>query len=602
MPNRVAPPSTLDVKALSDLSKAVDSNVALPAFAAELGAKVQVEAGDFRHLAPRATGMEVTIPAAEGKNFGKRIVLFINGALGSCRVRPITGTINGATSFTLAAGYVTYLEMVSNGKGGWATGRAAGYPTAGHGLSFTGDTLNVNLGAGLAFDLNDDIAYVGSGSNVNTTPTAGDLNVVDISALNCGGVLSFQSVTEANIDGFSVPASGDGFWFFLCNRDATTSDFITLIENNGNTTTSIRTPNTRDWRLTKNESVIMYYSNSRWRCVASFPKPWVTPQDSVTWAAQQDNFARTSRGIYGLRVTLTGTQTLTGVVPDGITPNGELLYIENIDSVDTLIILHDATSTTANRFFLPDSVNLRLGPRSGAIFRYDDTTQRWRLIGTSPHGRLLTRTVLTTGTAATFTHDPAARTFLVRGVGGGGAGGGAAATAGSLGSGGGSGTYGEKLYTIGATTSTYTVGVAGTGNSGAAGGNGTASTWLHNAVTLTLPSGNGGGTLAGAGTVQFQSGGLGGGSATNADWFTAGERGDYGMRPSAATTPCCGGKGGSTPWGVGGSPGVTNATLSNGAAGGGPGAGGGGQANGTTATASAGPNGFDGQFIVEEYS
>jgi hypothetical protein len=567
-------------------------------------ARVAVEAGTFRHLAPRAAGQEVTIPAAVGSNFGKRITLFVNGALGTCRVRPVSGTINGATSFTLAAGYVSMIDVVSNGKGGWATDRAAGYPTAGDGLSFSGDTLNVNVGNAITI-VADAVSYTGSTSTVNMTPTAGDLNVVDISALQCGGVYTLQSVTDANIDGFT--AKPDGFWFILHMRDATTSDVVTLIENNGNTTTSIRTPDIRDLRLFKNDAVMLIYNNSRWRCVAQMPKLWVPSQDQVTWAAQQDNYARTSRGVMGIRVTLTGDQTLTGVVPDGLTPNGELLLIENIDSVDSLTITHQTVSTAANQFLLPDSINMKLGPRSGAWFRYDDTTSRWRFLCTSPHGRLLSRTVLTTGTAATFTHNPEARFFVVRGVAGGGAGGGAdggGVTAGSLGSGGGSGTYGEKVYTIaaGVTTSTYTVGAAGTGSSGANGGNGGASTWAYNSVTLTLPSGSGGIKLAAGATVAIQSGGLGGGGATNADWFTAGERGDYGIRPSAAANPAAGGKGGSTPWGTGGSPGVAVTTVSNGAAGGGPGAGGGGQANGTTTANSAGANGFAGQFIVEEYS
>ncbi len=589
MANRVAPPTVSDAqttRALSDLSKAVDSNVALPAFKVELDAKVQVEAGDFRHLAPRAAGQEVTIPTAEGKNFGKRIVLFINGALGTCRVRAITGTINGSTSFTLSAGYVTYLELISNGKGGWASARAAGYPTAGNALTFSGDTLN----------------YTGSTSTINMTPTAGDLNVVDISTLQCGGVYTFQSVTDANIDGFT--AKTDGFWFICSVRDSTTADVIALIENSGNTTTSIRTPDIRDLRLYKNDAVMLIYNNSRWRCVAHMPKLWVPSQDVVTWAAQQDNFTRSSRGVTGLRVTLTGSQTLTGVVPDGITPNGELLLIENIDSVDTLTIAHQATSTAANQFILPDSVNMRLGPRTGCWFRYDDTTSRWRALCPSPHGRLLTTTTLTTGTAATFTHDPEARYFIIRGVGAGGGGGGTDAAAGAYGAGGGSGTYGERKITIAAATSTYTVGVGGTGVSNAAGNNGTDTTWTHNAVTTTLPGGAGGQRVVGGAGASAQAGGAAGAAATNADWESGGQIGCYGSRLTAATTPCIGGDGADTPLGMGGRGGVTPAGggAVSGTAGKGPGAGGGGRANGTTATAAAGADGFRGQWIVEEYT
>jgi hypothetical protein len=564
-------------------------------------ARVAVEAGTFRHLAPRAAGQEVTIPAAVGSNFGKRITLFVNGALGTCRVRPVSGTINGATSFTLAAGYVSMIDVVSNGKGGWATDRAAGYPTAGDGLSFSGDTLNVNVGNAITI-VADAVSYTGSTSTVNLTPVAGDLNVVDISALQCGGVYTLQNVTDANIDGFT--AKPDGFWFILHMRDATTSDVVTLIENNGNTTTSIRTPDIRDLRLFKNDAVMLIYNNSRWRCVAQMPKLWVPSQDQVTWAAQQDNFARSSRGVMGIRVTLTGNQTLTGVVPDGLTPNGEILLIENIDSVDTLTITHQTVSTAANQFLLPDSVNMKLGPRSGCWFRYDDTTSRWRPLSPSPHGRLLTRTVLTTGTAATFTHNPEARFFVLKGVGAGGGGGGTDAAAGAFGAGGGSGNYGERLIVVAAATSTYTVGVGGTGVSNAAGNNGTDTTWTHNAVTTTLPGGAGGQKVAGAATAVAQAGGASGAAATNADWESGGQIGGTGYRTAAATTPCFGGDGASTPMGFGGRGGIAPAAGSavSGTAGKGPGAGGGGRANGTTATAAAGADGFRGEWIVEEYS
>lgn len=595
MANRLAPPSEFNQQALADVTKALDSQNVQPKFSAEIAANISVAAGEFRFLAPRATGQNVTIPTADGTNFGKQITLFVSGALGTCRVRPASGTINGATSITLSAGYTTVLELVSAGNGKWATAKAAGFPTAGNALAYSGETLS----------------YIGSTATVNVASASGDLNVVDISALGCGAVYTIQGVTEAFIDGFT--AKPDGFWFILHVRDSTTSDFVSLLENSGNTTTSIRTPNARGWRLTKNDAVMMIYSNNRWRTVAGRDKIYLTPVNSVTWAAQQDNYQRINvetstvegHGVSGIRVTLTGNQTLTGVVPESIESNGELLHIDNIDSVDTLTIAHDVTSTAANRFFLPDSINLKLGPRTGALFRYDGTSSRWRLLGISPHGRLLTRTILTTGTGATFTHNPEARYFRVIGVGGGGAGGGTSGggvTAGSLGSGGGSGSWGEKTYTIAATTSTYTVGAKGTGVSGAAGNNGTASTWTHNAVTLTLPAGSGGTVLAGAATAVFQSGGLGGGTPTNADAGGTGERGDYGFRLTAATTPACGGKGGSTPFGQGGSPGVTNGGLANGGAGGGYGSGGGGQVNGTGNTNTAGAAGADGIWIVEEWS
>lgn len=237
------------------------------------------------------------------------------------------------------------------------------------------------LGSGLSGSGTAVAKYAGTTSTGNVSSTSGDLNVVDITALECGGVYTLQNLSEANIDGFT--AKTDGFWFVLHVRDDASSASVSLIENSGDTTTSIRTPDIRDWRLTKNDSVMLIYNNSRWRVVASYPKPFFNPTDNVTWAAQQDNFTRASRGIEVLRVTLTGNQNLSGVVPDGVTPGGEMLIISNVDTADTLTILHDSTSTAANRFFCPGAANMSLAPHNSALCRYDSTSSRWRIISRS---------------------------------------------------------------------------------------------------------------------------------------------------------------------------------------------------------------------------
>jgi len=281
---------------------------------------------------------------------------------------------------------------------------------------FVASALNANAnvlgtgaaGSSLSGDGTATMKYIGATSNVNSATTAGDLNVFDITALECGGVVTLQGLTEANIDGFT--AKPDGFWFVLSVRDATTSDYVTLIENSGNTTTSIRTPGIRDWRLSKNDAVILIYSNTRWRTVGSVAKLWLATSDSPTWAAQQDNLTRTSRGTTSIRATLTGNQTLTGVVPDGVTPNGELLLISNIDTVDTLTIAHEsASSTAANRFTLPSALNLSIAPRGAMLFRYDDTSARWRTMS-GPFPDILA------ATANTFTNTNTFSSTVVHGA------------------------------------------------------------------------------------------------------------------------------------------------------------------------------------------
>lgn len=243
-------------------------------------------------------------------------------------------------------------------------------------------TLAVHASTSVVYDAGTNtFKYGGSTSNVNQTPTSGSLGVLAISTLECGGIVTLQSLSEATIDGFT--AKSDGFWFVLHVRDDTTSDSVTLLENVGNTTTSIRTPNIRDWRLTKNESVLIFYSNSRWRVVNSRSKAYLAGNQSVTWAAQQDNFARSGRGTDHLRVLLTGAQTLTGVVPDGVTPNGEVLVITNADTADSLTIAHDATSTAANRFLCPANANFVQAFNTSTSWRYDSTSSRWRMVSRS---------------------------------------------------------------------------------------------------------------------------------------------------------------------------------------------------------------------------
>lgn len=468
----------------------------------------------------------------------------------------------------------------------------------------TSGALLSAVGSGNAITVSTVVDLTGSTSNINTTPTAGALGVVDISTLLCGGVLSFQSLTEATIDGFT--AKNDGFFFFLNVRDVTTNEYLTLTENTGGTTTSIRTPATRAHRMTRNDTAMLFYSNSRWRVCETVSKLWIVSADAVTFAAQQDNYTRGgANGVQGvIRVTLTGNQTITGLVPDN---NGEIVVIQNVDTAETLTIRHDdgATSTAANRFSLPNGFDLRLAPGASAMLRYDGTSSRWRMLSPASSGRLIARTVLTAGTAASFGHSPEALYFILRGVGGGAAGGGISNVAGACGAAGGSGTYAEMVFVISAATSTYTVGAAGTGVSGATGSSGTASQWTHNGVTLGLPPGTGGATLAGGATIGMAVGGVGGAAPTGAtpDVAVLGQKGGNCARPSATTGFGMCGPGGSTPFGEGGA--LTTATTAQvaGTPGTGYGAGGTGALEGSSTTAAiAGADGTGGIWIVEEYS
>jgi hypothetical protein len=352
--------------------------------------------GEVVRVAPPSAGTRLILPEPNLAQLDSRITAVQEAATGALSVEVVNGTINGATTLAYLAGIGTVeFVLTSTGWYAWSGSLVASFPLAGLAAQAT-DTFVGNVTAGSAVPTAAGLStlagsslgfvahalkYIGATSNINSATTTGDLNVFDISALECGGIVTLQALTEANIDGFT--AKPDGFWFILQVRDATTTDYVSLIENSGNTTTSIRTPQIRDWRIGKNDAVMLFYSNLRWRIVDSVPKLWLASSDSVTWAATTSNFARSSRGIANIRVTLTGNQILTGVVPDGVTPNGEILNIENIDTVDTLTISHDATSTAANRFFCPAAANYAQGPLTSTLWRHDATSARWRMMSHS---------------------------------------------------------------------------------------------------------------------------------------------------------------------------------------------------------------------------
>lgn len=112
----------------AELARVLDAREPPAAYAVARGTSVQVGAGETRRLAPRAAGMTAIIPAADETNYGALITLLVDSALGATRVAPVSGTINGAASFTISAGYKSLLVLMSDGDGRWLTERAEGFP------------------------------------------------------------------------------------------------------------------------------------------------------------------------------------------------------------------------------------------------------------------------------------------------------------------------------------------------------------------------------------------------------------------------------------------------------------------------------------------
>lgn len=214
-------------------------------------------------------------------------------------------------------------------------------------------------------------------------------------------------------------------------------------------------------------------------------------------------------------------------------------------------------------------------------------------------GRYLRTVILTTGTS--HTTGPETAKIVVRMVGGGGGGGGctSVASAAAAAGGGGAGAYAEKTFDVAPNTAyAYAIGAAGAGSSGAAGGNGTASSFTVGATTVTAPGGTGGPQAVAAVTLTARAGGAGGAIATNGDVNGGGAPGGYGVVLIVATPIVASGEGGSGPYGSGG---LGLVAVGNGTNGVGFGAGGGGSATGASAVRTGG-NGTGGVIVVDEYA
>lgn len=225
-------------------------------------------------------------------------------------------------------------------------------------------------------------------------------------------------------------------------------------------------------------------------------------------------------------------------------------------------------------------------------------------LGFSATPRLLREPqILTFGVSVSpMSHPAGTRLLIVEGVGGGGASGGTEAVAGSIGGGGASGTWGRRTFVAPALTSSFVVGAAGVGASGANGGAGASSTFTNGATTVTLPGGPGGTFIPGAATAAVAIGGLAAAAATNADISIAGMPGNDSVRTSAAVVPAQSGAGGSNPLGSGNASRWCLTSELAGLGGSGFGAGGAGRVNGTSSTARAGAGGLPGAFLVWEFS
>ena len=209
----------------------------------------------------------------------------------------------------------------------------------------------------------------------------------------------------------------------------------------------------------------------------------------------------------------------------------------------------------------------------------------------------MTLTVLTSGTAATYTTPTGATRLVVSMCGGGASSGGIAASASSYGAtaGAGAGGFSKKYINSPAASYTYTVGASVSGASAGnnTGTNGNATTFSGTGVSITA---NGGSSTSGdTSSVSAHANAAGvGGTASGGDINISGGSGSPGLALSGAAM---GGQGGASPF-TGGS---ARGTLNGDGVGGITPCGGGGGAGATNATSRAGGGGPRGEIDIEEY-
>lgn len=113
-----------------------------------------------------------------------------------------------------------------------------------------------------------------------------------------------------------------------------------------------------------------------WQSIVAWFATVISPAQLT---ANTDNYApsnlATSRA---LRLSTDASRNLTGIAAPAA---GELTehIIVNVGSFD-LVLKHDVTSTAANRFYAPGSVDFTLVANSSVLIRYDSTSSRWRII------------------------------------------------------------------------------------------------------------------------------------------------------------------------------------------------------------------------------
>lgn len=93
--------------------------------------------------------------------------------------------------------------------------------------------------------------------------------------------------------------------------------------------------------------------------------------------ANTDNWSVTGLSTAAvIRASTNASRNLTGIASPTA---GQRVTLCNVGSFD-LVLMHDVTSTAANRFYCPNNTDLTLDPNASVDLWYDNTSSRWRVI------------------------------------------------------------------------------------------------------------------------------------------------------------------------------------------------------------------------------
>lgn len=120
--------------------------------------------------------------------------------------------------------------------------------------------------------------------------------------------------------------------------------------------------------------------------------------------ANQNDYAPTGFASASfVRLTASGAYSITGLAGGA---NGRAVVLVNIGSNPITLAHENASSTAANRFACPDSVDFYLQPGAVAWVVYDTTSTRWRLVAMRAWGVATTSSAYTSASNTIKASDP----------------------------------------------------------------------------------------------------------------------------------------------------------------------------------------------------